>query len=336
VVSEVLGWDHSDACGPTSGSCQTDEMPRRTTPFQRAVYYLKAHLAENGTTVTESHMLRDRVTGEEREVDVVLKAQIVGHPVTIGIECRERGRRADSPWVESMHGKHATLPTDHLVLVSSSGFTGPARAKAEQWGYECIEPDDALEENTRAFIRRLQTIWFASVDIRVDEAYLHVGATGHWPSGVVQLDEGWLIFSPDGSRLCNGRQLVETVKQHMMEKRELRDAGESSQRFRFEFRPAGEIFIEVSNPTTTYRIPVLQVDLVGFVRVRKAAIEMAQGSLQGVAHSYGEAMVGDRRAASFLTQTSEDQATLTLEITAANLPPTDPSLEGPTSDDEAG
>jgi hypothetical protein len=42
-------------------------------------------------------MLRDKVTNEEREVDVLVRARAVSYEVSIGIEVVSWGRRAGAP-----------------------------------------------------------------------------------------------------------------------------------------------------------------------------------------------------------------------------------------------
>jgi len=95
-------------------------MPKRTNEFQKIVFLVKKHVA-TGATVTESKLLRDRITGTEREVDIYVESVIAGHKVAISVECRDRGQRADVQWVEEMKAKHERLPTNALVLISSSG-----------------------------------------------------------------------------------------------------------------------------------------------------------------------------------------------------------------------
>ncbi|MFL6052419.1 MAG: hypothetical protein ACJ72W_05800, partial [Actinoallomurus sp.] len=64
------------------------------------VFFVKTHLAPDAC-VTESAMLIDRRTGEEREVDVLIEADVAGHTLRIGIECSDRKRPADVTWVET-------------------------------------------------------------------------------------------------------------------------------------------------------------------------------------------------------------------------------------------
>ena len=60
-------------------------MPKRTNAFQRLVTLLTATLAGHAQ-VTESAMLIDRVTGELREMDVLVVAMAGGYSVRLGIE----------------------------------------------------------------------------------------------------------------------------------------------------------------------------------------------------------------------------------------------------------
>src|SRR5204862_4038233 len=100
-------------------------MPRRTNEFQRLIAVIQSHL-DPGATVEESVLLEDRITATKREVDVCVRGKLAKQPVTISIECWDRGRTADVTWVDEMHCKHSRLPTNLLILVSHSGFTGEA------------------------------------------------------------------------------------------------------------------------------------------------------------------------------------------------------------------
>ncbi len=119
-------------------------MPSRTNAFQRFVTLLSATLAGHAR-VTESAMLADRVTGESREVDILLVATTATYEVNLGIEVISWARRADTPWVEKMRAKHDNLLTDKLILVSESGFSGPAKRKAEFYGIETLTVEEACE-----------------------------------------------------------------------------------------------------------------------------------------------------------------------------------------------
>ena len=60
-------------------------MPIRTNEFQRVIAVIQSHL-DPGSTVTESAMLTDAVTGNQREVDVVVSGRVGGQAVTVSME----------------------------------------------------------------------------------------------------------------------------------------------------------------------------------------------------------------------------------------------------------
>lgn len=89
-------------------------------------------------------MVADKTTGKLREIDVLISTKASGYEVNIAIEAVARGRKADTPWVESMHSKHSSLLTDKLILVSESGFTPHALEKAKLYGHEAVTIETAL------------------------------------------------------------------------------------------------------------------------------------------------------------------------------------------------
>jgi hypothetical protein len=76
-------------------------------------------------------MLPERVTGELREVDILVSLDEGHHRVRIGIECQDRSRPATKQWVEAIAKKHEELGINKTVLISSSGFYAAARRRAE-------------------------------------------------------------------------------------------------------------------------------------------------------------------------------------------------------------
>lgn len=106
-------------------------MPARTNQFQRLVYEIERQLAPLGAIVEESAMLPERVSGELREVDILVSLDEGHHRVRIGIECQHKSRPATKQWVEAIAKKHEELGINKTVLVSSSGFYSAARRRAE-------------------------------------------------------------------------------------------------------------------------------------------------------------------------------------------------------------
>jgi len=125
-------------------------VPRKTNPFQQVIASL-LDLLENGSAVTESIEYPDPQAGNPREVDItIVRGQLNGQELRIGVECTDLGRKATQTWVDQEHGKHSRLQAagilNSLILVSDSGFTGPARTLAEELGYLAVHPNVAQSE----------------------------------------------------------------------------------------------------------------------------------------------------------------------------------------------
>lgn len=124
-------------------------------------------------------MLMDKDSGAEREVDLLIRQKVAGHEVIVSVEAIEHGRVADVTWVDAMLGKHDSLPTNKLVLVSDSGFTRPARTKAETRGAVPITPQDLdVADPDSLVIGKLDEVWPKSVSLTVTGAKLVVMVSG--------------------------------------------------------------------------------------------------------------------------------------------------------------
>jgi hypothetical protein len=135
-------------------------MPQRTNTFQQILTLVYWLMAEGEVTVEESAMLPDKDTGKLREVDVLVTGAVADLPMRVQIEATTQAGPVDVKWVEMELGLHRSVQTDRLILVSDSGFSGPARKKAEAEGAVPIEPkdfdsDDAVGE----IVNRLGTIY---------------------------------------------------------------------------------------------------------------------------------------------------------------------------------
>jgi hypothetical protein len=117
-------------------------MPKRSNKFQKLVTAIHACIA-NDVHVEESAFLVDKETGKKREVDILLQSRFGDYPIFMSVEVIDRSRRAGSGWVEEMAGKHQALATHKLVLVSRSGFTKPALAKAKARKIEALTIKEA-------------------------------------------------------------------------------------------------------------------------------------------------------------------------------------------------
>jgi hypothetical protein len=133
-------------------------VPKRSNQFQRLIVSIHHALAEVSAVVEESRELRDRVTGTLREVDIVIESAVGDYPVFVCVECCDRSRPATVEWVEQQHGKHATLPTNKLILVSRSGFTQSALDKARSHNIETLATADAVAVEWTTVVHRVHRV----------------------------------------------------------------------------------------------------------------------------------------------------------------------------------
>ena len=112
--------------------------------LEKLIFQLEKALSNNNNVLIESpKRLRDKVTGQLREHDVVLTIKNKHHEVTIAIECRDRSRRITVNQVEGFYTKLQHTGIDQGVIVSPKGFYNTARKKAEHLGIRCLDIEQA-------------------------------------------------------------------------------------------------------------------------------------------------------------------------------------------------
>lgn len=292
-------------------------MPARTNDFQSVVYFVKKHVAADAE-VAESAMLRDRITGELREVDVVISAQVAGQDLAIGIECRDHRRPQSVEWVEQAKDKHSRLPINQTVLVSSSGFTKPAHALAAKFGIELVTPGSEISEQgplaglgVQAEAREVS--WSGAVRVLASM----VGADAQIFQ--VALAPGARLFAPDGRSLGTVLELVSQIREDLETRPETALAEEDSKWLVFHVDP-----LEAQHPATAdwtsvhlkHRgnggalLPAIQRIEVAFeIDVRISQIELEFGGLQGAEFATGTGEVAEHKALVVLTESADGPRT---------------------------
>lgn len=185
-------------------------MPRRTNDFQTAIAMLKSQLAD-GAVVTESHMLPDSATGRLREVDITLSSTVAGHSVLVGVECRDHKRVQSIGWVEEMHTKHQFLPTDPLVLVSSSGFTEGAERRAKLLGIELVTPERLTERQAQEIMRGAQAVQLALFKLELVAVNAKLAESEYREQEVVRVNSDSIVFYEDGCVAGSLQKIVAVI-----------------------------------------------------------------------------------------------------------------------------
>lgn len=155
------------ACARIAHKHYHSAMPKRSNDFQKLVYLIQKQLGDRpDVVVTESKFLKDRVSGDEREVDIAVESSVNGIPFILAFECADRSRKPGIEWVQQMLKKHEHL-SDKLVLVAGKAFVGKAAKAAKRDGAETVELSDATKRNWPSLLDEYQKLVFASFDLRV-------------------------------------------------------------------------------------------------------------------------------------------------------------------------
>ncbi|MCO8124260.1 restriction endonuclease [Stieleria sp. TO1_6] len=119
-------------------------MPKRTNEFQKLIGLIFTQMSDtDGATITESAMVIDRDSNDEREIDWLLKRSVAGVDIAIALECRDHKRKGDVTWIDQLIGKYRSLPVDRIVAVASAGFTKSAIVKAAANRVDCKTLEEA-------------------------------------------------------------------------------------------------------------------------------------------------------------------------------------------------
>jgi hypothetical protein len=149
-------------------------MPKRSNAFQQAILLVKKELAGTSAIVQESAMLPNAVTGEEREVDVLIEKKIAGTPLRIAVECTDLKRKADASWVEKMFAKHIDLPTNALVLASRNGFTASAEKTAIARGIGLVNIEAPNKSLAYTVVGKLKEVFVKRVASSIERVEVTV------------------------------------------------------------------------------------------------------------------------------------------------------------------
>lgn len=185
-------------------------MPKRTNTFQKLILEVKRHLAA-GATVEESKMLIDQKTGAKVEVDVCIETVIAGNNVRIAVECTKLGRKATVEWVQRMLGKHESLPTDVVVLASSSGFSKNALKMARASKIQTIILDDFSDESGADLVSKIKSFWVKTFGASATKVEAVVKpAIGDIPERIV-LSPDHSVFAENGSLIGPAIDVVNAI-----------------------------------------------------------------------------------------------------------------------------
>jgi hypothetical protein len=294
-------------------------MPKRSNDFQRLVYLVRLNLAD-GAKVTESTMMRDRLTRRLREVDVVIEGKVGGQAVVVSIECRDHRRIADVTWVDAMKAKHERLSTNALMLASRRGFTREAKDVACKYGIELFALEDVESADLTALLAPGSSLWMKSIEIASHTVRVKVPASESLAAESFAAFPDNLVYLQDGTETL---QLSEVVD-HIVKGNRARDylLAESKEEHNWcEFLlmapadPEGRpLFVKKLEPEMLR--PIESLHVVGTCKVGIGQFGMRKGRLGNVEVAWGKAAVGGQEALAVVNLSEGGQRKLSIKLSA--------------------
>ncbi|MBK6742992.1 MAG: hypothetical protein IPG66_08450 [Hydrogenophilales bacterium] len=295
-------------------------MPKRSNDFQRLIYLVRLNLSE-GAKVTESKMMRDRLTKRFREVDVVIDGKVGSQRVFVSIECRDHQRVADVGWVDAMKAKHDRLDTNALLLASRSGFTPEARDVASKYGIELFTLEDIDDANIPALLGPNGNLWLKSVTITAEKVSIRVAQVGLLAPETVATAPDNLLYLDDGSELCQTKELVDgLLKSPRARDYLLAEGKEEHKWFEFVWEPPNDqqgrpLYMRKLEPAVMR--PIESIRIVGPCKVEIGKFGVRHGRIGDVQVAWGKTTIAGNNAMAVATITETGETKLSLNFSGA-------------------
>ena len=295
-------------------------MPKRSNDFQRLVYLVRLNLSE-GAKVTESKMMRDRLTKRFREVDVVIDGKVGSQRVVVSVECRDHQRVADVTWVDTMKAKHDRLDTHALLLASRSGFTPEARDVASKYGIELFTLEDIDDANIPAMLGPNSSLWLKSVTINAEKVSIRVAQVDDLPPETVATSPDNLLYLEDGSELCQTKELVDRLLNSPRARDYLLSEGKEEHGwFEFIWEPPRDhegipLYMKKLEPAVLRLVESIRV--VGPYKVEVGRFGMRHGRIGDVQVAWGKSTIAGKNAIAVATFTETGEVKLSINFSGS-------------------
>lgn len=113
--------------------------------YQEAVAVLYEQ-ADGFGDVSRNVMVSDKITGQQRQIDVLIEIKTKGHILKMIVDAKFHALPIDVREVESVLALADAVGANKAIVVAANGWTGPAEKKAEHVGcsLELLSVEDAL------------------------------------------------------------------------------------------------------------------------------------------------------------------------------------------------
>ncbi len=143
--------------------------------FEKLVAGIHA-LKMQGAEVKFNDHIPDRVTGDDRQIDVSIRFKQGFYDYLVIVECKDYDSNVPMEKVEAFHTKMGDVGANHGIMVSPKGFQKGAIKKAEFYGIELFTLTEIKSDWTKKIKAEVFTIPFAA-NIEFDHPEFELPAT---------------------------------------------------------------------------------------------------------------------------------------------------------------
>ncbi|MDR3570611.1 MAG: restriction endonuclease, partial [Candidatus Pacebacteria bacterium] len=114
--------------------------------YQDAVALLYEQ-AEGFGNIRRNVSIPDKVTGQSRQIDVLIEMEVKGHSIRLVVDAKFHSTPIDVREVESVLALADAVGANKAIIVAANGWTEPAKKKADHVGCDLrlLPPDDAID-----------------------------------------------------------------------------------------------------------------------------------------------------------------------------------------------
>ncbi|WP_199609564.1 restriction endonuclease [Flocculibacter collagenilyticus] len=149
-------------------------MPKRTNEYQKLVLAINQLLASSNVKITESAMLYDPVSDQDREIDILIEDTSGPYSFKVGIECTAKSRSIGVPVMEQLINKHKNVGIHKTVIVSKSGFAVSAQKFAKKNQIDAISFGQALSQSWPSFLNKVKNVQLILHSTTIDDIGFNV------------------------------------------------------------------------------------------------------------------------------------------------------------------
>lgn len=132
-VMTLVGGEDEDRGDGTPAEEVVAPTPAEWQQFEKDAEGIFRKLAESDANASIEHNVKVTgvLSGEERQIDVLIKGELAGQPIRVVVECKCYGKPLGIGKIDEFEGKLRDVAAHRGVMFSKTGYTKPARARAD-------------------------------------------------------------------------------------------------------------------------------------------------------------------------------------------------------------